>query len=489
MPTHGRRFSRLGKAQIGKISATNPVHAEVVILVQEKANADALTDAAARRAALATFISNAAALQSKIQGMTTANKKIEQVGMTIQALLTLKPMPTPGPVALAQERLNELAKVPAAFAQTTTTLVMTKLAALDLGLLAIKAKAEDWRASQIGLEKQKAGVAKSLAEARVAVDLLATGAGKTDLDDACKALVLRKTAIDGMPEAEANKALFALDKDAISLLERAHKQVFNDQLAAPGGKQKIDDAVKALGDKAADPQAEAKCRAALAARFKLDIKILEGLSVDRLPQLYEMFALVPADHVGHDKLTALEYNTDASLSASYYQGADNKIALWMPGSETDAPYKPQSGAGAVLNLNYFKATTLHEIGHAVDTKQGIMSDSRMAGADFGGWQKESVATVVDAYYTNAFASFVAPTGPKEGGFARLHQSRAGDGRLQETGLRHRAIGIAVRQMGGPDRQRRVQELQEDPQCRPQPVGCTGHGRRARLPRRVWRRLV
>jgi hypothetical protein len=85
----------------------------------------------------------------------------------------------------------------------------------------------------------------------------------------------------------------------------------------------------------------------------------------------------------------------------------------MPGSERDAPYKPQSGGGAVENLNYFKATTLHEIGHAVDTKQGIMSASRMAGADFGGWKKETIATVVDAYYTNAFASFVASSGPTE----------------------------------------------------------------------------
>lgn len=401
------------KNRIGKITAHNPVDAEVAALLQEKANAEAVVEPGARSNALNGFIAHAAALQTKVQGMERAKKEVEQVGMTIVALLTMKPPPIPGPDTLALERLNELAKMPAAFNQTTTDLVMAQLGALKVAMATIKGKAEDWRAAQLGLVKQKASVAQSLAEARVAVDALADGDPKTQLDAELKALVLRKTATDTMAEAAANKALFALGKDALALLERAHKEAFTAQLATPDGKTKIDDLIKALGDTAADPQAEAKCRAALAARFKLQVDVLEGLSVERLPQLYAMFALVPEAHVGHDKLTKLEYNTDASLSASYYQGADNKIVLWMPGAETDAPYQPQDGVGAVENLNYFKATALHEIGHAVDTKQGIMSDSRMAGPDLGGWKKETVETVAAAYYTNAFASFVAPSGPTE----------------------------------------------------------------------------
>ncbi|MGH7043856.1 MAG: hypothetical protein ACREFY_17250 [Acetobacteraceae bacterium] len=401
------------KSRIGKITAHNPVDAEVAALLQEKANADAVTKPGARSKALGVFITHAAALETKVLGMEQAKKEVEQIGMTIAALLTMKPPPTPGPDALALERLNELAKIPAAFNQATADLVMAQLGALKVAMATIKGKAEDWRAAQIGLVKQKASVAQSLAEARVAVDALAGGDPKTQLDTELKALVVRKTATDTMVEAAANKALFALGKDALALLERAHKEAFTAQLAAPDGKTKIDDLIKALGDTAADPQAEAKCRAALAARFKLQIDVLEGLSVERLPQLYAMFALVPEAHVGHDKLTKLEYNTDASLSASYYQDDSNKIVLWMPGSETDAPYQPQGGVGAVENLNYFKATTLHEIGHAVDTKQGIMSDSRMAGPDLGGWKKETIETVTDAYYTTSFASFATTGGPTE----------------------------------------------------------------------------
>jgi hypothetical protein len=56
---------------------------------------------------------------------------------------------------------------------------------------------------------------------------------------------------------------------------------------------------------------------------------------------------------------------------------------------------------------------LHEIGHAVDAKQKIMSESRMAGADFGGWKELKIEGVIDAYYTAAFASFVAARGPTE----------------------------------------------------------------------------
>ncbi len=403
---------------IGAISATNPVPAETAALRLEQKAAELLADAPARYSALSAFMTKAAALQTKVTDMQNAKKEVEKVGMTITALLSIKPPPTTPPTALAQERLTTLAAIPAAFALGTAAAVVVRLEALKTDMLAIKPKAEDWRAGQLDLDAQKASVAKSLADARIAVDKLVAGDPKTELDAALKALVLRQTAAGTMVNPAAGKALFAIDKEALPLLERAQKALFTAQLAAPDGKQKIDGLIKTLGDKAADPQAEATCRAALAARFNLEVEVLEGLSVDRLPRLYNLFAQVPAAHVGHDKLLKLGYNTDPASDASYYAPGDKKIVLVMGESDGSIPYTAQTG-NAVENLNYFSATALHEIGHGVDAKQGIMSDSRMAGAEFGGWQKETIDSVAQAHYAQSFASLVAATGPKEADLREL----------------------------------------------------------------------
>jgi len=206
------------------------------------------------------------------------------------------------------------------------------------------------------------------------------------------------TGVDSLTGDPAKKtALFDLARAVQEMIVRAGKAAF-----ATMSPSEVDSEIDAMGATTTDPAKQALCRAALESRFKLEFEMPEGMNCKNLPVIYAMFKKVPASHVGHDKLKKLEYETDPNSGSSYY--GSSKIVLNKIGSGTNMyDMVSQGDTPSTEKVNYFKATTLHEIGHAVDDKNKVM---KMDDDAFGGWRKVTIPDVATALYEKDFKGFV-----------------------------------------------------------------------------------
>jgi hypothetical protein len=156
---------------------------------------------------------------------------------------------------------------------------------------------------------------------------------------------------------------------------------------------------------------QATCRAALAARFDLNVTIPDGLSVELLPRLYKLFQDLPEDHAVNEMLKNLEYGTETG-DEHYYNATKKKIVLLASLSADDDQDYVRQDTGAKETVKRFSATALHEIGHGVDAKNGVTEDnSRMGKSGFGKWKKEDLNSVIAAYYEAIFQKYTAGDKP------------------------------------------------------------------------------
>lgn len=150
----------------------------------------------------------------------------------------------------------------------------------------------------------------------------------------------------------------------------------------------FDDAAAASGDKAAVQAVYSK---AIKDRYGIDITNASSVKNTHFDDMYKMFDKVPDTDVVQGKLKKLNYNK--SNPSANYGSAQIEFGDYPDGAIL--VYKdPVTGKEAEKNA--FSITTLHELGHSVDDRFGIMSgNSGKAGS--GGWQKESLQSVARAY--------------------------------------------------------------------------------------------
>lgn len=134
---------------------------------------------------------------------------------------------------------------------------------------------------------------------------------------------------------------------------------------------------------------------ALQARFGVQVTKVDGALVD-LQKTYEMMALVPESHVGHDKVSTVHFTKKPDHGASYGRGSINMDDFDEGYSYTYTP------GGRNDKVNAFNVCMLHEIGHAVDDKYKLM-DGVMEQAGYGDWKSESWASVLDVFVQAALA--------------------------------------------------------------------------------------
>lgn len=169
----------------------------------------------------------------------------------------------------------------------------------------------------------------------------------------------------------ARKRLQELDKHA-QALAKAAKKVMGDTKGAPNPTQKAAIYKQALED-----------------HYDLKITIPEGMSNTHMDNVYDMLGTVPRKQAKHRKLKKLIYTSDDS-SGAY---GDAEIEMGDFGNATGTEdYKID---GETIPANSFDVTMLHEMGHALDDRRGIMA-KHMAKTGCGGWQKESKDSVADA---------------------------------------------------------------------------------------------
>lgn len=198
---------------------------------------------------------------------------------------------------------------------------------------------------------------------------------KSDCADQERALTeAAKITDEGQREAAVKrirKRMEELEKHA-EALAKAAKKVMGDTKGAPNDTQKAAIYKKALED-----------------RYDLKIEIPDGMTNTHMDRVYDMMGTVPKKQAKHRKLKKLIYTSDDSSGA--YGGAEVEMGDFGDATGTET-YKID---GEAIPANSFDVTMLHEMGHALDDRHGIMAKHGDK-TGCGGWRKESKDSVADA---------------------------------------------------------------------------------------------
>jgi hypothetical protein len=257
-------------------------------------------------------------------------------------------------------------------------------------------------------------VSKAKQRADAAIDALETFAADDPLAAQAKVgLEQRSNNVNGSL-TQQHADLNTIKDDAERELKTARQREIEALASTPDGRDRLDQRVGALGGKATSQEQKDFVKAALLARY--DINTMEGdLSTKALPKLYAVLGMVPESHVrDNDMLKNIIRLKQGTEGASHYSpDADNaknrpgkRIYLELGRTGTFA-ITSETWTGDTIGktkVNEFSATTLHEVGHAVDEKRHFMDGKTGQGA-YGGWvesSKEDVARLIAAqegFYT------------------------------------------------------------------------------------------
>jgi hypothetical protein len=166
-----------------------------------------------------------------------------------------------------------------------------------------------------------------------------------------------------------------------------------------------------MGDKKGSPDAATKSaiyKQTLKDLYGLSIQVPTGMSNTHLDKMFDMLGSVPKDDVKQEKFKTLTYSNakDDKNSGAYYQGG-NKIEMGNFGDATGT--EEYEIDGEKIPANSFNVTALHEVGHAVDDKHGIMT-ANGSKTGCGGWKPETIASTAAALLPDLKSSL--PQGSK-----------------------------------------------------------------------------
>ena len=230
-------------------------------------------------------------------------------------------------------------------------------------------------------------------------------------DGAVKAMLAgAKKQIDKLDDAAPEKSALQtrLDDlnteltDSAKLTDRADR---GRKLAGLNGDAQtlFDDASAATGD---DKDVQKTYENALKERYGFKIKNPKGTKNTHFDGVYKMFDKVPVSDVVQDKLQKLTYEGKPGETGASFGSAT--IEMGEYGAEDWGYTDPKTGTPAPSNG--FNISTLHELGHSVDERYGIMSKNQ-GKAGGGGWKSETVDTVAAAmvadFTANAGAGITA----------------------------------------------------------------------------------
>ena len=257
---------------------------------------------------------------------------------------------------------------------------------------------------------QKAVTSDDYAKANAALD---------DLDKAVKAL-RGAAAGDLLRQAGDGKGAGKLRGKAQKLLQD-DPDILRAIEAEKGGRDLLDSMVKDVGDKAKSQADKDFVKAAVLARYKM-VKLEGNLTTKALPRLYKVLGKVPDSHVADNQFVSeIKRDKDKGDGSGDYArcetGGHLNLNLGKTGRghdkeefdcDDDVPkdLRPKGG-----KPQKFDATTLHEVGHAVDDKLSFMK-SKGSAADQGGWKEHTVEQIADVAGTGKGFYGAYPTLPR-----------------------------------------------------------------------------
>ncbi len=282
----------------------------------------------------------------------------------------------------------------------------------------------------------RADVARTLKSAVEGV-----GTAVTDMRDGAKKLI-DNLAKDNKQKPELAKRLADLDTDIAAearITDRAARTKKLKQINV-AAESLFDDAAAAANDPAAVQAVYAK---ALKDRYGFDITNPANMKNTHLDEVYKMFDKVPDTDVVQDKLKTLNYEPlndkgGKNTGASY---GDAQINMGDYGDETWGYVNPATGkpdvdpkTGKPIEPNGFSISTLHELGHSIDDRFGIMAASQGKSGG-GGWRSESLDSAAAAF-VGQFKSGAgkALTIEEKQLYGAIHDALAGKGVNRPSGM-------------------------------------------------------
>ncbi len=208
---------------------------------------------------------------------------------------------------------------------------------------------------------------------------------KADALDFAKQTVKAEAETDDKKRADAIKSIGERIDEGIEhlgALSKSMKDVMGKAKGKPDAGQKSKIYKKALED-----------------YYGLTISVQSGMeSSAHFDKVFDMFGTVPKSNTKQDELKKLTYTTtDGGEAFSGGAYGDKEILMGDFGDATgleDGGVYAYELNGKPASANSFNVTTLHEIGHAVDTKNGIMSAPAQSGGGYGGWSTLDIDKVV-----------------------------------------------------------------------------------------------
>jgi hypothetical protein len=183
----------------------------------------------------------------------------------------------------------------------------------------------------------------------------------------------------------------AKQKAALAPVGQAVQTLFKEAAAAASA------TAKSPKEKAAaDMQVQQAYRTALQDKFGIVVDDpAKTTKTTHLDKVYEALEKAPVDNVVHDKLTNLAFNKGAGAYGLYN---NNMIVIGQFGEKTGdwdyiepEPDEHPESKGAPIKAERMSAVVLHELGHSVDARWGVMAQS--AKPSCGGWDNPGVDKV------------------------------------------------------------------------------------------------
>jgi hypothetical protein len=274
------------------------------------------------------------------------------------------------------------------------------------------------------LAKRKDALEKSLASVYKSIEKLKSlGTDVKAHEEVHAGLVGNTSDLDklasGKANAEALKLLKKVDGLKKKVAEAMAKAKPKLEVLKTMDADTLDTLVDGLGDKAGTAEERELILNAIEARFGIHCvrqeeipKAKEGehqftvhWSKKATPRLYKALNMVPDWHTtGNDDLEKIRRTRSGKEGASVYDSGSKEIVLELgrtgkwPGSNT-SEYFPDGQHK--VTVSEFDATTLHEVGHAVDEKTGWMKKKGKEAA-YGGWKEgvrpAEIFNVVDDHF-------------------------------------------------------------------------------------------
>jgi hypothetical protein len=180
---------------------------------------------------------------------------------------------------------------------------------------------------------------------------------------------------------EAGKETDAKKKDtALDTLDTEGTKLYADILKTKGGDTKA--------------ESEDVYKKALEARYGFTIDT-KGRDFTNLDKIYAVLKMVPPEDVAQAELKKLTYYEPGKGGAAF--GGATIFMGDYGAAKDDWAYTNPDGSPAPANG--FSISALHELGHSIDSRNGIMTANRSK-SGCGAWTPESVASVTEVYFTS-----------------------------------------------------------------------------------------